>query len=154
MHTSIDSKHMPILLVEDNEEDYEATMRAFRKVSLDNVVHRCVDGDDALDFLHKRGAYADRSAESDPGLILLDLNMPGTDGREVLAQVKSDPKLCMTPVVILTTSHDPRDIEDCYRAGANSYVAKPMSLDGFVDAMHSVKDYWLQLTCLPSRREA
>ena len=118
-----------ILLVEDSPEDYEVTVRAFRKANLVNPVFRCQDGEEALDYLYQRGRYADPEQAPRPGLILLDLNLPGTDGREVLAQVKSDAQLRTIPVIVLTTSADERDIEGCYRAGANSYIQKPVSLE-------------------------
>src|SRR3712207_4925518 len=104
-----------ILLVEDSPEDYEVTVRAFRKANLANPVQRCCDGEEALDYLYRRGRYADAARAPRPGLVLLDLNLPGTDGRQVLAQVKADPQLRSIPVVVLTTSADERDIEGCYR---------------------------------------
>jgi len=121
-----------ILLVEDSPEDYEVTVRAFRKANLLNPVFHCQDGEEALDYLYRRGRYADPTSAPRPGLVLLDLNLPGTDGRQVLAQIKSDAQLRTIPVVVLTTSADERDIEGCYRAGANSYVQKPVSLDAFL----------------------
>src|SRR4029077_4333848 len=93
----------PILLVEDSPEDYEVTVRAFKKANLSNPVFRCQDGEEALDFLYQRGAYADPARAPRPGIILLDLTLPGTDGRQVLAQVKGDPRLRPIPVVVLTT---------------------------------------------------
>src|SRR5438105_2527750 len=96
----------PILLVEDSPEDYQATVRAFQKAGLANPIFRCASGDDALDYLHRRGAYADPGRSPRPGVILLDLNLPGTDGREVLAEVKADARLKAIPVIVLTTSAD------------------------------------------------
>jgi len=139
----------PILLVEDSPEDYEVTVRAFKKASLANPVYRCQDGEEALDFLYQRGAYADAIRAPRPGLILLDLNLPGTDGRQVLAQVKGDPRLRCIPVVVLTTSADERDIESCYRAGANSYIQKPVSLESFLRAIQVLKNYWFEIVLLP-----
>src|SRR5262245_37094272 len=112
----------PILLVEDSPEDYQATVRAFQKAGLLNPIFRCRDGDDALDFLYRRRAYVDPERAPRPGVILLDLNLPGTDGREVLAEVKGDESLKFIPVIVLTTSADERDVQGCYQAGANSYV--------------------------------
>ncbi|MBV9124993.1 MAG: response regulator, partial [Planctomycetes bacterium] len=103
----------PILLVEDSPEDYEATVRVLRKSGLANPIFRCVDGDDALDFLHHRGAYADPARAPRPSIILLDLNLPGTDGREVLTDIKRDEHLKLIPVIVLTTSRDERDISSC-----------------------------------------
>jgi CheY-like chemotaxis protein len=138
-----------ILLVEDSPEDYEVTLRAFRKANLLNPVHRCCDGEEALAYLYRRGRYADPDAAPRPGLILLDLNLPGTDGREVLAEIKNDPLLRAIPVVVLTTSLDERDIEGCYRAGANSYVQKPVSLEAFLRSVQVLKNFWLEVALLP-----
>jgi len=108
----------PILLVEDSPEDFEATQRAFRKSGLKNPLVRCEDGDQALDYLYRRGEYADPARSPRPGVVLLDLNLPGTDGRQVLSEIKGDERLRDIPVVVLTTSADERDITACYRAGA------------------------------------
>jgi CheY-like chemotaxis protein len=139
----------PILVVEDSPEDYEVTIRAFKKANLANPVFRCQDGEEALDFLHQRGTYAEPGRAPRPSLILLDLNLPGTDGREVLAQVKGDPRLRTIPVVVLTTSADERDVESCYRAGANSYIQKPVSLESFLRAIQVLKNYWFEIVLLP-----
>jgi CheY-like chemotaxis protein len=138
-----------ILLVEDSPEDFEVTVRALRKAGLANPIFRCEDGDEALDFLSRRGRFADPEAAPRPGIILLDLNLPGTDGREVLAAVKADPALRPIPVVVLTTSTDERDIDRCYQAGANSYVNKPVDLEGFMRAIQGLKDYWFEIVILP-----
>jgi CheY-like chemotaxis protein len=139
----------PILLVEDSPEDYETTERALRKSGLKNPIFRCADGDEALDFLHRRGRFADPETSPRPGVILLDLNLPGTDGREVLNEVKTDPNLKQIPVIVLTTSKDDRDIEVCYRCGANSYIQKPVDLDGFMKAIERLNDYWFEVVILP-----
>jgi two-component system response regulator len=139
----------PILLVEDSPEDYEATLRAFRKSGLKNPIHRCEDGEEALDFLFRRGRYADPASSPCPGVILLDLNLPGTDGRQVLAEIKSDERLKKIPVVVLTTSVDDRDIDACYSAGANSYIQKPVDIDGFVKAIERLNGYWFEVVILP-----
>jgi CheY-like chemotaxis protein len=139
----------PILLIEDSPEDFEATTRALRKAGLVNPVFHCSDGDEALDFLNRRGSYASPERAPRPGVILLDLNLPGTDGREVLCEVKGDERLKRIPVIVLTTSTDERDIEKCYLAGANSYIKKPVDLDGFVRAVQQLKDYWFEVVILP-----
>jgi len=131
----MDSK--TILIIEDSPEDYEATKRAFRKAGLKNQINRCEDGDEALDYLFHRGPYADSATAPRPDIILLDLNLPGTDGREVLQEIKADKEICNIPVIVLTTSEDERDIESCYRYGANSYVKKPVDLQGFIRACFS-----------------
>ena len=139
----------PILLVEDSPEDFETTQRAFRRSGLKNPIYRCVDGDEALEFLHRRGRYAEPDTAPRPGVILLDLNLPGTDGREVLAEIKKDPNLQKIPVIVLTTSKDERDVEVCYRCGANSYIQKPVDLDGFMKAIERLNDYWFEVVILP-----
>ena len=144
-----DGRNTNILVVEDSPEDYETLVRAFRVAGLKNTVYHCGTGDEALDYLYRRGAYADGQSAPAPGLILLDLNLPGTDGREVLKEIKSDPELRSIPVIVLTTSRDERDIQDCYAAGANTYVQKPVDLQGFVDAATRLKDYWLEIAILP-----
>jgi CheY-like chemotaxis protein len=139
----------PILLVEDSPEVYEITLRAFRRSNVLNPFYRCQDGDEALDFLHHRAAYADPSKAPRPVLIFLDLNLPGTDRREVLAEIKKDDDLKEIPVVVLTTSSDENDIASCYRAGANSYVQKRVSLAELYASIQSLKEYWFALAELP-----
>ena len=138
-----------ILVIEDSPEDFEATTRVLRKSGLANPIYRCSDGDEALDFLFQRGAYSDPELAPRPSVILLDLNLPGTDGRDVLAEIKNDDHLKLIPVVVLTTSSDERDIEKCYQAGANSYMKKPVDLGGFVTAIQRLKDYWFEIVILP-----
>ena len=142
------SEH-PILLVEDSPEDYQATVRAFKKAGLANPIFRCADGEEALDFLRRRGRYAEPGRAPRPGVILLDLNLPGTDGRDVLLEVKTDEALRAIPVIVLTTSGDERDVADCYQAGANSYVQKPVSLERFFLAVQRLKEYWFEVVILP-----
>jgi CheY-like chemotaxis protein len=139
----------PILLVEDSPEDYEATRRMLRKSGLRNAIVHCVDGDDALDLLYRRGAYSDPTQAARPGIILLDLNLPGTDGRAMLETIRKDRHLRTIPVIVLTTSSDERDIESCSAAGANSYVAKPVDLGGFMHAIQRLNDYWFEVVILP-----
>lgn len=139
----------PILLVEDSPEDFEATQRAFQKSGLKNPLLRCEDGDEALDYLHRRGDYADPARSPRPGVILLDLNLPGTDGRQVLNEIKKSDNLRDIPVVVLTTSADERDITACYRAGANSYIQKPVDIDGFMKAIERLNGYWFEVVILP-----
>ena len=139
----------PILLVEDSPEDFETTERAFRKSGLRNPIVRCADGDEALDYLFRRGAYTDPEKSPRPGVILLDLNLPGTDGREVLTELKADPILKQIPVVVLTTSKDERDVDACYKAGASSYIQKPVDMDGFIKAIERLNGYWFEVVILP-----
>ena len=137
-----------ILIVEDSDDDFLATMRAFRKANLLNPIQRCSNGDQALDYLYRRGEFTPDNAPR-PGLILLDLNLPGMDGRDVLSLVKSDPGVRKIPVVVLTTSDAEQDIHRCYDAGANSYVKKPVDMVGFVEAIARLKEYWLGVAVLP-----
>ncbi|MDT7042491.1 response regulator [Candidatus Nitronereus thalassa] len=138
-----------ILLVDDSNEDFEVTKRAFLRARMANPIHRCVDGEDALDYLLRRGEYADPSSSPRPGIIMLDLNMPGTDGREVLKVIKTDMLLKKIPVIVLTTSSADRDIEECYNDGANSYIVKPVDIDGFMDAIRRLRDYWFEVVVVP-----
>jgi len=146
--------HRTILLVEDNPEDYEATQRALRKAGLANPLVRCEDGDQALNYLFQRGPFADPASAPRPAIILLDLNMPGTDGYEVLRQIKLDDVLKSIPVIVLTTSDDERDIEVCYQRGANSFVTKPVALDGLFHAIQRLKDFWFEIAVYPKTLEA
>jgi CheY-like chemotaxis protein len=136
------------LVVEDSAEDFLALNRAFRKQALPNPVLRCADGDEALDYLRGYGKHP-AWPHSLPALVLLDLNMPGTDGREVLGAVKHDPRLHTIPVVIFSTSSNNRDIEDCYRLGANSYLTKPVSYTELEEKIRVTMKYWLEASELP-----
>lgn len=142
-----------ILIVDDNQSDYEAALRSLRKARIGNPVRHCADGDDALDYLHRRGHYADPVASPRPGLILLDLNLPGTDGKDILANIKLHPDLQIIPVIILTTSTDERDVQECYRMGANSYMKKRIDLHEFMDAIQRMSDFWLDIAILPKGPE-
>lgn len=137
-----------ILMVEDSPEDYGTTLRAFKKVGLNNKIVRFEMGDECLDYLFGRGKYKGEEIIL-PGLIMLDLNLPGIDGREVLKIIKSDPKLKKIPLIVLTTSNDIRDIEKCYQLGANSYIQKPVGFEGFIYAITKLKEYWFEISILP-----
>ncbi len=145
--------NQPILLIEDSPEDLEMTVRSLQKAGLKNPIHHCRDGDEALDYLFHRGDYADSSNAQRPGIILLDLNMPGTDGREVLEELKKDKNLSLIPVIMLTTSADERDVQDCYGMGANSFIQKPLDFEGFMKAMTKLNDYWFEVVILPKQLE-
>lgn len=138
-----------ILLVEDNVDDHDAAIRSFKAAHLDNPVDWCSTGQDALDYLRHQGAYAHKPAKALPALVLLDLNMPGIDGRTVLTTVKRDPKLRKIPVVVLTTSSDERDVKQCYDLGASTYIQKPVDFDGLIGAAARIKDYWFGIALLP-----
>ncbi len=137
-----------ILIVEDSDDDFFVTQRAFEKAGFKNMIIRCKTGDETLDYLFHRGVFAD-SKPPIPDIILLDLNMPGTDGREVLRVLKNDSQRKKIPVVILTTSDADSDVENCYAEGANSYIKKPVDMQSFVDAICRLEDYWFHITVLP-----
>lgn len=149
MQQLVEKSHLPLLIVEDSDEDFEAFGRFVRRAKISNPVYRCVDGEDVLDFLYRQGDYQDSAQAPRPSLILLDLNLPGTDGREVLEQIKQDEKLKTIPVIVFTTSSNPKDIETCYRFGVNSYVLKPINVDRSKEVMKSIVDYWFNTVVLP-----
>jgi len=138
-----------ILLVEDNVDDHDAAIRSFKAAHLENPVHWCKTGQDALNYLQRQGTYAEALSRAHPALVLLDLNMPGIDGRKVLAIAKQDPALKKIPIVILTTSDDARDVEQCYELGASTYIQKPVDFDGLIAAVGRIKDYWFGVALLP-----
>lgn len=135
-----------LLIVDDSEDDVEAVLRALRReCAFEGRVERCPDGSSALAHLDR----CKHGAAPWPGLILLDLNMPGIDGRTVLAAIKGDPALSSAPVVVLTTSDHHSDIADCYRLGANSMIRKPIDFAGLATAMRRLTDYWFGTAILP-----
>jgi two-component system response regulator len=138
-----------ILLVEDNPDDVELTMRALRKNKIANNVVVAHDGVEALDYLFGRGNYAGRNTTEMPRLILLDLKMPKMDGFQVLEQLRSDKRTQLTPVVILTSSKEEQDLVNCYKSGANSYVRKPVDFNEFLEAVRNIGLYWLLINECP-----
>ncbi|WP_165251916.1 response regulator [Paludisphaera soli] len=138
-----------ILVVEDSDEQFAAVRRAFQKSEIVNPVDRCTDGDEAIDYLFRTGRFAGQAAVQ-PAVILLDLNLPGTDGRDVLERVKADAELRKIPVVVLTTSDNPSDIQLCYRQGASSYIIKPICFDEFLKKVRTLKEYWFETVALPT----
>lgn len=135
-----------ILLVEDNEGDVILTLEALKQAKLRNKISVVRDGEQALSFLYKEGKY---QSEESPHLILLDINLPKVDGKEVLARIKNDPDLKKIPVVILTTSSSEKDILEAYNNHANCYVTKPVDLNKFIDVIHTVEDFWISIVQLP-----
>jgi len=135
-----------ILLVEDSPGDVRLTIEAFRDAKIRTSLHSVPDGVEAMAFLRHEEPYADRPR---PDIILLDLNMPRMDGREVLAAVKTDPNLKQIPVVVLTTSQAEQDILRSYNLHANCYITKPVDLDQFVDVVRSIESFWLSIVRLP-----
>ena len=139
----------PLLVVEDSDEDFEALDRIMREVALANPVYRCLDGEEALEFLCNEGDYENSNIAPRPSLILLDLNLPGTDGREVLEHIKQNNNLKSIPVVVFTTSSNPKDIEACYRQGVNGYIVKPMDLQRLRQRVQVFLNYWFKAVELP-----
>jgi two-component system response regulator len=142
-----------ILLVEDNADDEALTLRAFRQnqVASDVVVTR--DGAEALDYLFSTGAYVGRDQSIMPAVMLLDLNLPKLDGREVLRRVRKHKRISLLPVVILTSSNEERDLIDSYQSGANSYIRKPVDFVKFLKAIGQLEEYWLLLNESPPLEE-
>jgi two-component system response regulator len=138
-----------ILLVEDNPNDVELALHALRKHNLANHIEVVRDGAEALDFLFATGAYAHRSPENGPKVILLDLKLPKVDGLEVLRRIKSDSRLKTIPVVILTSSKEERDIVESYSLGVNSYIIKPVDFEQFTEVVRQLGLYWLLLNQPP-----
>ena len=137
-----------ILLVEDSANDAELAMRALRKGGLANKLLWVKDGEEALDYLYRRGAYAERDQGS-PRLVFLDLKMPRVDGTQVLQQIKSDPSTRRIPVVIMTSSQEESDMVRSYDLGANSYVVKPLDFTSMVDVVRQAGFYWLAINQHP-----
>ncbi|WP_242111695.1 response regulator [Luteimonas aquatica] len=137
--------HKDILLVEDNPDDVELTRIAFAEAKIVNPLAVVGDGAEALDFLFARGRHAGRDPDALPTMILLDLNLPKLDGREVLQAIRAEDKTRHLPVVVLTTSAEPFDVEACYALGVNSYIRKPVDFQQFVGAVKQVGLYWLVL---------
>jgi len=151
----IERKHripITILLCDDDEDDRMLTMQALEEAHVSNVILTVEDGEQLLDYLYQRGPYAGENGTAPrPGLILLDLNMPKMDGREALKVIKADPTLCDIPVVILTTSRADADILRSYELGVNSFISKPVTFSGLVEAMNVLGRYWLEIVELPPR---
>lgn len=137
-----------ILLVEDSDEDFATFIRIKEELQFPHRVYRACDGDEALDYFYHTGVYvnADPNDTPRPSLIVLDLNLPGTDGRDVLKKLKQDPEFKTIPIVILTTSANTKDMELCYSYGANSYLMKPMSVPQLKIVVHSLFRYWLEMS--------
>lgn len=138
-----------ILLVEDNPEDLELTLRALRTANLGNHISVARDGAEAIEFIFCEGPHSGRKIEDTPKIILLDLKLPKIDGLEVLRRVKSDPRTKHIPVVVLTSSKEQSDVVNSYNLGVNSYIVKPVNFEGFTDAVQKLGMYWLLLNQPP-----
>ncbi|MFE3598634.1 response regulator [Streptomyces sp. NPDC059096] len=137
-----------VLLVEDDAGDELMTREAFEDNKIRNTLHVVRDGEEALDFLYRRGVHGDAPR---PDLVLLDLNLPKYDGRQVLEQIKTDPELALIPVVVLTTSSAEEDILRSYKLHANAYVTKPVDLDQFIAAVRQIDEFFVTVVRLPGR---
>jgi CheY-like chemotaxis protein len=135
-----------ILLVEDNPGDARLVEEALKESKIRNTLHHVIDGEQALEFVHQQGEYRDAPV---PGLILLDLNLPKVDGREVLKELKEDERLRRIPVVVLTTSSSDEDVVKMYDLYANCYITKPVDFEQFVNVVNSIKDFWFSIVKLP-----
>jgi len=143
------TNEIEILLVEDNQDDLDMTLRALRKANLANHIQVSRDGAEALEFIFCQGAHAGRKIENGPKVILLDLKLPKIDGLEVLKRIKSDPRTKAIPVVMLTSSKEQKDVIDSYHLGVNSYIVKPVNFEGFAAAVQELGMYWLLLNQPP-----
>ncbi|MDQ7039354.1 MAG: response regulator [Rhodothermus sp.] len=139
-----------ILLADDDPDDRLLTIRALKRSRLRNEIYTVEDGEELMDYLYRRGPYADPVRSPRPGLILLDLNMPRKDGREALRDIKSDPALRRIPVIVLTTSNAEADILRSYDLGVNAFITKPVTFDGLVRALQVLGDFWFEIVRLPS----
>jgi len=145
----VTERAITVLLVEDNADHAELTLRAFRNGRMLNAVHWVKDGEEALDFLYRRGRYAPPADAPRPGLILLDVQLPKLDGYAVLRRVKGDESLRAIPLVMLTTSGDSVEIAASYAAGANGFVTKPVSFAEFVECVRTIQLYWVLTNVAP-----
>jgi CheY-like chemotaxis protein len=146
----MDTNPIEILLVEDNEGDVGLVEEVFEDARIRNIIHVAEDGEEAMQFLNKEKKFINAPT---PDLILLDLNLPGKDGREVLEEIKTDNKLKSIPVVVLTTSKAEEDIVKSYDLHANSYITKPVDFDQFIRVVKSIEDFWLEVVKLPNSKE-
>jgi CheY-like chemotaxis protein len=140
----------PLLVAEDSDEDFVALQRLMQRMHVQNPIYRCPDGDSVLDFLYNEANSSEREVMSRPSVILLDLNLPGMDGRDVLEHLKQDQSFKEIPIVVFTTSANPRDIEFCYEKGANGYLIKPMDSRQLQKTIQAFVDYWLEANIPPT----
>jgi len=149
--------HEPLLVVEDSNEDFRMLQRLMRRMSVQNPIHRCTNGDEVIEFLYQQRSDTydkdEKPCNSQPALrpsvILLDLNLPGIDGRDILTRLKQDKIFREIPIVVFTTSSNPKDIELCYQKGANGYLVKPMDAQELKKTIQAFVDYWLEANTPP-----
>ena len=153
MRAATKAKPAVILLAEDDRGDQELTRRALEEGKIRNELRVVEDGEEALAYLFRRGKYKDPATSPKPDLLLLDLNLPRVDGRQVLEKVRSDSKLRRMAVVVLTTSRQEEDILRSYELGCNSFITKPVGMDQFIQVIHALEEYWFQIVVLPPKME-
>lgn len=139
----------PLLVVEDSNEDFRMLQRLMRRLAVQNPIYRCTNGDEVLEFLYQEGNYQDANRAPRPSVILLDLNLPGIDGRDILERLKQDSSLRKIPIVVFTTSSNPKDIELCYQKGANGYLIKPINAQELQKTIQAFVNYWLEANTPP-----
>ncbi|MDX2243957.1 MAG: response regulator [Leptolyngbyaceae cyanobacterium bins.302] len=138
-----------ILMVEDSDEDFVVFRRIMQELHYPNPLHRVMDGEEALEYLYQRGGYTSPHPAPRPRLILMDLNLPGSDGRELIQLIRQDADLCLIPIVMFTTSSSPKDIETCYGYGANSYILKPIGVEQLKQTIQDFFHFWFRSAVLP-----
>ncbi len=138
-----------LLVVEDSNEDFKMLQRLMRRMAVQNPIYRCSSGDEVFDFLYQEGNYQNPDLAPRPSVILLDLNLPGIDGRDVLERLKQDSSFKEIPIVVFTTSSNPKDVEFCYEKGANGYLIKPMDAQELRKTVQAFVDYWLEVNTPP-----
>ncbi len=143
------SKMVVILLVEDNPADQQLTIRAFQKGKINTNLQIANDGQEAMDYLLHKEKFQDKKTAPRPDLILLDINMPKKDGKQVLKEIRADESLKSIPVVMLTTSDQEKDIIDSYNLGVNSYISKPVRINDFINVISKLEEFWFTLSMLP-----
>lgn len=153
MTTTPQKDTVVILMADDDDDDFLLTEKALKKSKLLNPFLRVRDGEELMDYLHRRGAYKNEVEHPWPSIILLDLNMPRKDGREALKEIKSDAKLRDIPVVVFTTSRADEDIVRSYQLGVNSFITKPVTFEGLTKVMHALGRYWFEIVELPKKND-
>lgn len=151
MNQQSDRRSIPILLADDDPDDRDMAREALAASRVSNTLMTVEDGQELMDYLHRKGVYAEPDRAPRPGLILLDLKMPRKGGLEALAEIKADPDLRSIPVVVLTTSGADEDITRSYDLGVNSFIRKPVTFEGLVDAIRHLGRYWFEVVELPRR---